>query len=752
MMNTQNQKLLRISGFLLFLAAVIFAGTAPSSRAETLPLPNDSGEGAPWRITADRLVYDQDQDVYTATGQVIIEKGATTLSADSVRFNQSTMHAHASGNVRLDTRGDRLSGSRMRFDLNEQTGTVYDGLIFIEEKNFYIRGDTIQKTGTDSYAIHRGSLTSCDGEVPDWQVTGRDLAVDIGGYGSVRHAALWAKKLPVAYLPYFAFPVKRDRQSGFLAPEAGYSDRNGIEFIQPYYWAIHRSLDATLYYHHIQNRGEKLGGEFRYRLSPQSQGALMFDGMEDRKVDDEEASGAEWGYGDDRYLRPNSDRYWFRMKADQEIPYGMDAQLDLDIVSDQDYLREFDDGYTGYNDVNDYFASEFGRDLDDKDDPVRENRAHLQKIWPRYSFNADLLWYDNVIKRRLEDSDDTLQQLPAMTFNALKQPMLDTPVFFQADSEYTYFYRQDGISGHRMDIHPRFFLPLRAGPFFTFEPSAGIRQTAWSADDDPDMGTEAAGTDKDYQHRELYDLKATLSTDLYRIYNAQTPDAHPIKHTVIPELAYEYVPDTDQSEYPDFDSIDRIEAANQISFSLTHLLTAKYSDAGPEANSGQETAEARYNRFFRFFIEQAYDFNKEKKTDDEPFLPLYAEMDITPVRMLNLHAEAEWSHEADTLLSHLLSARLRNQRGDHLALEYRYLRDSRQSIDLAASIALTDRIRISGEYERNLDENTDIEKSIEALYQSQCWSIAVGYSDDETDQRISGMIRLHGLGGIGNRL
>lgn len=752
-MKTQNQKLLQISCWILFLTALFAAGTAPNSRAETLPLSKGSGEDVPWRLTADRLVYDENQDVYTATGQVLIEKGATKLSADWVQFNQSTMEAYAAGHVRLVTRGDRLSGSRMRLDLNEQTGTVSEGLIFIEEKNFYIRGDKIQKTGDNSYAIHRGSLTSCDGEEPDWQVTGRDLTVNVGGYGSVRHAALWAKKLPVAYLPYFAFPVKRNRQSGFLAPEAGYSDRNGIEFIQPYYWAIHRSCDATFYYHHIQNRGEKLGGEFRYRLGPQSQGALMFDGMEDRKVDDDEAANAYWGYGDDGYLRPNSDRYWFRMKADQEMPYGMDAQLDLDVVSDQDYLREFDDGYSGYDDTNAYFESEFGRDLDDNDDPVRENRAHLRKIWPRYSFNADLLWYDDVIKRRLEETDDTIQQLPSMTFAALKQPMLDTPVFFQSDSEYTYFYRQDGMSGHRMDIHPRFFLPLRAGPFFTFEPSAGIRQTAWSADS-PDIKTDAGGTDSDYQHRELYDLKATLSTDLYRIYNNQTQAATPVKHTVIPELAYEYVPNTDQSEYPDFDSIDRIEAVNQISFSLTHLLTAKYfdSDARHGATASQEAPEARYNRFFRFFIEQAYDFNKEKESDAEPFLPLYAEMDITPVRMLNLHAEAEWSHEADTLLSNLLSARLRNQRGDHLELEYRYLRDTRQSIDLAASIALTDRIRLSGEYERNLDDSADIEKALEVLYQSQCWSVAVGYSDDETDQRVSGMIRLHGLGEVGNRL
>ena len=731
----------------------MLAATLIPGQAQTLPIDASSGDNMPWRITADQLVYEKTDNAYIATGHVLIENKGTRLSADSVRFNHDTMEAEASGNVRLETKGDRLTGSRMTINLNSQTGTVYDGLIFIEKKNFFIRGEKIQKTGDDSYSISRGSLTSCNGEVPDWKVTGRDLAVNIDGYGSVKHAALWAKKMPVAYIPYFIFPVKQNRQSGFLAPELGYSDRSGIEWIQPYFWAIHRSCDATFYYHHIQNRGEKLGTEFRYQLSPASKGTLMLDGLDDRKVDDGTAENSEWGYDDDPYLRPNSDRYWFRMKADQALPYGMDAQLDIDVVSDQDYLREFDDGYTGYDDTNAYFESEFGRDLDDNDDPIRENRLNINKTWTRYSFNADLLWYDDVIKRRQENTDDTLQQLPAMTFDALKQPLLKSPLFFNADSEYVYFYREDGILGHRLDIHPRIFLPLRMGPYFTLEPSAGVRQTAWYEDTHDIEENETASGDN-YQHRELYDLGANLSTDLYRIYKSQSPGIEAIKHTIIPELKYEYIPDSDQSEFPDFDSIDRIEPANRLTLSLTHLLTTKYFASGmaPESTATADQPEARYNRPFRFLIEQSYDFNKEKDPESAPFTPLYAEVDITPENILSLHAEAEWSHEQGKLLSHLLSGRVRSERGDRLDIEYRYIKDSRQSIDLEASIAVTDRIRISGAYERNLDESADIEKRFECLYQSQCWSMAVSYSDDETDQRVSGMIRLHGLGEIGNSL
>ncbi len=753
-MKSQNKKAPTGICRIALIAVALFFYASTIGRAESLSADTNTDEDIPWNITADRMIYEKTDEVYIAKGNVVIEKGDAKLSADFVRLIRSTMKVTAIGDVILVTREGRLTGDRMTMDLNSQTGTIFNGLVFIEKKNFYIKGDRIEKTGVAKYTINRGMLTSCNGEVPDWKVTGRNLNVNIGGFGSVSHAALWAKKVPVAYLPYFVFPVDRDRQSGFLPPEIGYSDRNGVQYIQPFFWAIHRSCDATFYYHHIQNRGEKFGGEFRYMLSNRTKGALMYDSLSDREVDDGEHVDSPWGYTDDDYLRPNSHRYWFRMKADQALPYGMDAQLDLDIVSDQDYLREFEDGYTGYDEVYNYFESKFGRSLDDHDDPVRENRLNIRKIWPRYSFNADVLWYDDVIKRRLLDTNDTLQQLPVITFDALKQPVFDTPLFFQSNDEYVYFHREDGITGHRLDIHPRIFLPLRADRFFVFEPSVGVRQTLW-IEDASDIETETLDPDDGYEHRELYDIQALLSTDLYRIYDTggQTIDA--VKHTIIPELRYEYIPGTDQSEYPDFDSIDRIERTNRLTLSLTQFLRSKYflkSGDSDSDNPADAKKTPRYNRFFRLLIEQSYDFDKEGKEGEEPFIPLYAELDITPVNLLTLHAEAEWSHQEDALLSNRLSGRLHNERGDWLAIEYQYIKDSRQSLDLGASIAVTDRIRISGEYERNLDSGGDMEKRLECLYRSQCWSVAVGYSDDGTDQEISGMIQLHGLGGFGNQM
>jgi LPS-assembly protein len=91
---------------------------------------------------------------------------------------------------------------------------------------------------------------------------------------------------------------------------------------------------------------------------------------------------------DDQYLRPNKDRYWFRMKHDQELPSGFSGRLDLDIVSDQDYLNEFKKGYSGFDETKKYFLSEFGREIDDYNDPVRVNRLNIFKNWNLYSLKC----------------------------------------------------------------------------------------------------------------------------------------------------------------------------------------------------------------------------------------------------------------------------------------------------------------------------------------------------------------------------
>lgn len=703
---------------------------------------------APWHISADRINYDTTENLYIAEGNVTVTQPGKSLSADVVRFNPTTMRADAQGHVILTSGEDILTGSRMDLDLANQTGRIENGDLFIRMNRFHITGDTIEKNGDDVYVAEGVTISTCDSASPAWKITGKNLEVAIDGSARVSHATLWIKDIPVFYIPFFSFPVKSSRKTGFLTPEMSHSDRLGFSYGQSFFWAINQQSDATFYGQLMSQRGTKIGMEYRYVLDTQSKGVLMIDGFNDRRIDDGRLnSSRDWGYEDDAVLRPNSDRYWFRMKHDQALPGGFFAELDLDIVSDQDYLHEFKEGYTGYDASDAYFNDQFGRILDPYDDPARVNRLNVRKRWQVYSLNGEIRWYDNVHNRRKLSEDTALHKLPLIEFSALKQRVLDTPLYVDFDAGYTYFYREKGERGQRFKAHSRLYLPYLLRNLITLEPSLGLSQTLWHVDEKDDSTVKKDRT----QARGSVDFRFDLSTELYRLFaNGRSPD-HRIKHIIRPRITYGYTPKQARDQYPSFDVSDGIPGENLLTYSLSNILISRSRTNGkPGENPAGDTPQVDYHQFFRLNIEQSYDIDKANDHAAEPFSPVYARLEIRPKAHLIMDIETQWSPYGSGFVSHSAALTLHDNRGDRLFAEYRFEADIMESVYGNAKVALTDRLSAYGDYERNLHDRKRIRHGLGLLYQEQCWSLDVGYSEEESDRRIGFMIHLYGLGEFGS--
>jgi len=743
-----------VPAMVMLAVMVVTAGAAPFGAKYSLEPDRQ------WHITADEIHYDRESSYYSAEGNVRISRPGKAVTADRVRYELNTMKAVADGHVRMTVGRDYLLGDRLEIDLNTETGILYNGTIFAEENHFYIRSDTLEKIGPDTYTAVRATVTTCDGERPSWKITGKDLRLTLDGYGTVKHAALWARQFPVLYSPYLVFPVKLTRQSGLLPPEVGTSDRKGVEISQPLYWAISDSSDATFYEHYMSRRGNKLGVEYRYVLDARSQGAVLADVLKDRKVDDGSGdSSRDWGYDSDDVLRPNSDRYWFRMKHDQVLPFGWVAKLDADVVSDQDYLQEFKEGYGGFDDTEAYFQSRFGRELDDYDDPVRTNRIAVSRLWPGFTLNAEARWYDDVIQRRWGDDlglpDTTLQKLPAVEFDALKQRVFGSSFYYDLDSEYTYFFREDGTRGHRADMVPRLYRPVQIGRYAVIEPSVGLRETLWYVDR---YASEDAGKDRT-QTRETADVKLDVSSGVSRVYEVDRWGADRMRHSILPRIVYEYIPEPKQDEYPEFDAVDRIDEIHRITYSLTSYITMR-SAAGEQTGTSQagegdtSGTSYRYAQLCRFKLEQYYDIREARKDTPqdwrngktrEPFSPVSGELELTPLNYVSFRADAEWSPYDNELLSHNTGLVLRDRRGDRLTAAYRYTREENESVYMDGRLYLTEAVSLYGDYERNMRDDALIRQRLGCLYQAQCWSVDVSYTDEDADRRFRFMIRLYGF-------
>ncbi|GAB6142686.1 LPS-assembly protein LptD [Desulfocicer niacini] len=731
--------------FILVMATVCRAAPASLATGKTS-----------WHLSARTATYDQEQHLYVATGEVILSSDTVRLDADHVTYNYLTRDARATGHVKLISGKDTINCDAMDLNLETQTGTIMNGVVFVEENHFYISGNRIEKTGPASYKADRASLTSCAGDHPDWKITGRDISVTIEGYGTAKHATLWAGNIPALYTPIMAFPVKNQRQTGLLSPRITSSDRKGMEYDQSMFVALSRSTDATLNMNYMSYRGIKLGAEYRYIQDNSNKGTLFLDYLKDNKIDDGTDTTSDYAYAGTSQ-RTNADRYWLRMKNDREIFPLWKARLDLDYVSDEDYLHEFKKGNTGLTATQNAFKSTFGRELDDYDDTTRINQLNIKRAWSNYNLNMDALWYDNVTARQNDTDDSTLQSLPAITFSGMRQNLGNSPLYFELNSGYTHFFRQNTtdtlLNGQRMDLYPKIYLPFRLGGV-QLEPSLGLRQTLWYTDD-------AKGRDdiqNGYSHREIFDINMDISTVFTRIFSLDTPTDRKIKHEVTPALNYTFIPQVDQTDIPWFDDTDLIEEQNTLTWQLTQRLTSRQQMKKSENQSGKNSPGHSYRELGWLKISQDYHLSGEDEDTDKPFSDIMLDLELSPIPHLFLDTDLEWSPYSTGISSHNSAITITDFRQDRISVQYRYSQadeendvDETESIYTSINFKLNPGLRAFLEYEKNLYEDETIEATTGIEFNRTCWSMQVSYTDTTDDQSIGFLINLKGLGEFGTQ-
>ncbi len=775
-----------LGGVLFCLAALLFASparTAETSLSGSHLVPLDAS--VPWNIEADRLRYDQANDEYIAEGDAVISKQDRTITADTIRYSAQTAMAYAEGNVMVTAGEDVLTGSYLEFDLESEKGYLDDGMIFIRENNYHIQGNRIQKVGPDLYRLDRGTVTTCDGHPPDWKLRGNDIQVHEDGSGTAWNAVVYVRDVPIGYYPFVSFPARNRRQTGLLFPEIGYSERKGVSYNQPFYWAIDDTSDATFYAHYMSRRGLKQGLEYRYYLNREAKGALMFDFLHDDQIDDGQGnSSKDFGYDDGGgvFLRPNRDRYWFRMSHSNPLPAGFKGLMELDIVSDQDYLRDFKKGYMGFEDTDLFFKNFMNRTLDDYDDPVRVSRLQVNRRWSQAYLSAGPQFYDDI--RKGQNWKDVTQRLPVVRFNAPKQKVFDSTFFYNLNSEYDNFWRDRGFGIHRTDLWPRLYYPYSFRPYFTLEPSVGLRQTMW---DQYKTDEADAWSDDEYLHREIYDTRLGLSTEVYNVYATEREGFEKVKHSVKPELAFTYVPEVDQDNLPNVDSRDRLEKRTRISYAVTNTLTSKALKAAedepaaaPEGNDGGtiiSPGEYDYHDFLRLKIGQYYDISRnvynQPARDVNPFSSLDGKLTFSPTSVISLDSEAKYDFYDDRFDLFNAGVTLAPSKRNRLTVQYRYNIDtdnplvdeyetggfveqekeekekSVNSLLTKFRLGLTERVTLIGSYERDFIYDRADSYSIGFIYESQCWTVETLFGLEEEDIGFGLRIRLHGMGEFG---
>lgn len=290
----------------------------------------------PYDITADSVEYDKERDLYVAKGNVRITQTGRTLTADWVTFSNKTRQAVASGNVVMVEGGDTLRASFVQFRLDSFEGVVFDGNLDARTSSFRMTGAEVQRTGENTYTFKEGRFTTCrcpqEGDRDPWSIRADEADIEVGGYATARNTTFDVLGVPILWLPWMRYPLKTERESGFLFPQFGLSSRTGFRTGLPFFWAVNEQVNLLITPTYLVKRGFKpeLGGE--YVFGERSEGKFSGTFIHDTSIREDDS---------DTPFGPN--RWWYQVKNDYFLPYDWRFKTDLQMISDNSYPFDFDD-------------------------------------------------------------------------------------------------------------------------------------------------------------------------------------------------------------------------------------------------------------------------------------------------------------------------------------------------------------------------------------------------------------------------
>ncbi len=716
--------ILKISAFsflLLLLAAGIFLQES-HAQAEA-PTSAQKGQESV-NLTADRMLHLVEKDLVKAEGHVVVTYGARTVKADEIIVNTETGKGQAKGNVIMTAeQGTEFQAEKAQFNIKAEKGRMFKVAGKLGDL-YYITGEEVTKLSENHYTAQKSTLTTCTGEIPDWQIDVADVDVILDDRAWFAGGVFRIRDIPILYIPVGYVPILTKRKSGFLAPRVSSSSVEGESVSMTYFWAINQWSDATLGIDYIERRGVRSRTEFRFAPSKTTYSQVNFIFLDDD-------------------LTQNT--FW---KLDavhrQHLPLGFKLNAKLDQTS------------------KDNFNQTFRNQTELRTRRSSDSYASFFRKWDNHSFD--------VLTRFRESEqftfDETFGILPTVTYKTqpLKTGFLSS--YFDQEFSYTQFLFDADATGatdqtetiQRFDFHPSLSLPIDIAPWLQLTPRVGFRGTFYNkeiiASPAPVMVTEGGSFS-----RELLDVNVLLEGPKFnRIFSSDDPEGSSFKHVIEPRLQYDYIPDMDRNDRDRIRLIDNIDAINdihQFSFFLVQRLLRK----GP---ANENDAEVR--QLARLEISQSYDLDETRglvipRSDRRPFAPLRFDLDSQLTERFFLNTDFTYNYYSGALETWNIDTGIKLAKWLMLIFERRERDDpTANSASILGTLDITLPKGWNAKYSVRFDEfnNAVLEHNARLTYNDKCmcWGFTIDYIDrnifsgfDKTNEtRILFSISLRGLG------
>lgn len=209
------------------------------------------------QFEADGASYDDNADLLSVFGNVVLRRDGQSVRADQLTWDRKTGQIVAQGNIRfVDADGNQLFTDRLELTDELRAGAMENMLLALREggRLAAIKGERIED---GKVLLHNAAYSACAVEddkgcprTPSWRITARRVIYD-PERKTVRFEGARAEVFGLRLMPLPGLVIATDGRpiSGLLIPNFQFSASNGVQISETWYQRLadNRDLAVTGY-------------------------------------------------------------------------------------------------------------------------------------------------------------------------------------------------------------------------------------------------------------------------------------------------------------------------------------------------------------------------------------------------------------------------------------------------------------------------------------------------------------------------
>ena len=498
-------------------------------------------------VNGDTVEYSADNKEVTATGNVEVDYKGAKLTCDKLTVNMQTKVGSAEGHARLDDKKGVIEGSKIMYDFQNKTGTIFDSNF--RANPYFGKASKVEKVSDSEFVALSGFATTCNFDRPHYRIGSKEVKIFPGDKIQTKDDAFYVGDAPLLHLSNFNHSLKDLSMHQQLVP----GDRKewGPFLLSSWRYNLTDYLNARVFLDYRSKLG--IGEGFGLNSNTPNFGKGDF----------------KFYYTDEHPQRPPTgtptalERYFTRFR------YKWDIDNQTSFVSEfykiVDEKRKTVDPQT--NLLKDYFFREYQLDSQ----PPSYATLH-------HNFTHSAM--DLTLQDRTNHYYDQINKLPELKYTLPSLRINSTPVYFQNyTSAGTYNKKAitspvttDDQSATRLDSTNKFSMPAKVA-FLSVNPFVGSEETLYDK--------SVSGLNQPI--RTIFLSGVDVSTKFYRLFNVKSNmlgmDINGLRHVITPTAGYAYnhTPTIPASNLTQIDAIDSLGPSNSVSLGLSNKLQTKRS-------------------------------------------------------------------------------------------------------------------------------------------------------------------------------